>query len=124
MTLLDAPAYDRTQSNHWRSLGAVVIVATGLLTVFLFRNLPAEHRVNQFFAAVEAKDFTRAYGIWNNDTNWQQHVEQYRGYFFGRFLVDWEESGDYGHIRSHRILHSTSLGNTSLMAVEVNGQKP
>jgi hypothetical protein len=123
MTLLDAPAYERTPSHHWRTLGAVVIVATGLLTVFLFRNLPAERRVNQFFAAVESRDFTRAYGIWNNDPAWQQHVQRYAGYSYGRFVVDWGESSDYGRISSHRILHSTSLGNTSLMAVEVNGHK-
>jgi hypothetical protein len=123
MTLLDAPAFDRKNSNHYRNLGALVLVVAALTMVFLFRNLPAEHRVNQFFAAIEARDFTRAYGLWNNDPNWQQHAQQYHGYSYGRFLVDWGESGDYGRISSHRILHSTSLGNTSVMAVEVNGHK-
>jgi hypothetical protein len=123
MTLLDAPAYDQTHTNHYRSVSAVVLVVIAGLMFLFFRNLPAEHRVNQFFSAVEAQDFTQAYGIWNNDPNWQQHVRRYDGYSYGRFLVDWGESGDYGRISSHRILHSTSLGNTNLLAVEVNGHK-
>jgi hypothetical protein len=123
MTLLDAPAYDQTHSKHYRTVGALLLVVVAGLTVFFLRNLPAEHRVNQFFSAVETRDFTQAYGIWNNDPNWQQHVQRYDGYSYGRFVVDWGESGDYGRISSHRILHSTSLGNTSVLAVEVNGHK-
>jgi hypothetical protein len=123
MTLLDAPAYDQAHANHYRSVSAVVLVVIAGLMFWLFRNVPAEHRVNQFFSAIEARDFTQAFGIWNNDPHWQQHVQKYDSYSYGRFLVDWSESGDYGRISSHPILHITSLGNTSLMAVEVNGHK-
>jgi hypothetical protein len=127
MTLLDAPVYDLTHANRHRNLriGALLLVVTAALAVFLCRNLPAEHRVNQFFAAIEAQDFTKAFGIWNNDPDWQQHLQRYAndGYSYGRFIVDWGKASDYGRITSHKILHSTSLGNNSLLAVEINGHK-
>ena len=50
----------------------------------------AEHKVNEFFAAVEAQDFPKAFGIWNNDADWQQHTQRYAaaGYPYGRFVID------------------------------------
>jgi len=127
MTLLDAPAYNRTHAKRRRNLviGALLVCVVAGVVVFLCWNLPAEHRVNQFFAAVEAKDMSKAFAIWNNDPDWQEHAQRYakEGYPFGRFVVDWGEAGDYGRITSHKVLHSTSYGNTTLMAVEINGRK-
>jgi hypothetical protein len=127
MTLLDAPIYDRTLTEKRRNLviGALLFCAVAGMVVFLCWNLPAEHRVNQFFAAVEAQDLSKAFAIWNNDPDWQEHTQRYakEGYPFGRFVVDWGDAGDYGRITSHKVLHSTSYGNTTLMAVEINGRK-
>jgi hypothetical protein len=127
MTLLDAPIYDRTLTTRRRNLvlGALLFFAVAGMVVCLCWNLPAEHRVNQFFAAVEAKDMSKAFAIWNNDPDWQEHAQRYakEGYPFGRFVVDWGEAGDYGRITSHKVLHSTSYGNNTLMAVEINGRK-
>src|SRR5580698_7045450 len=77
MTLLDAPTYDPTKARKRRniliaSLLAVFVIA-GLL--WYFWDLPQEHRVNQFFAAIEAKDMPKAFAIWNHDPDWQQHAE-------------------------------------------------
>jgi hypothetical protein len=128
MTLLDAPSYDAARAKRRRNLllsAIAALIVAGIL-VFLCWNVPAEHRMNRFFAAVEARDYPKAYGIWNNDADWQQHTERYAGtgYPYGRFVNDWSETGEYGKIASHKILYATSsLGNSTLMAVEVNGRK-
>ena len=127
MTLLDAPAYDQTHAKRRRNLVIVALLSCGVaaIVVVLCWNLPAEHRVNQFFAAVEAQDFSRAFGIWNNDPDWQEHTQIYAkdGYPYGRFVVDWGKAGEYGRITSHKVLHSISYGNNTLLAVEINGRK-
>jgi hypothetical protein len=128
MTLLDAPAYDRVRAKKRRRLliGALIITGVAGIVVFLCWNLPAEHRVNQFFAAVEARDFPKAFGIWNNDPDWQEHTQRYAdaGYPYGRFVIDWGKASDYGVITSHKVRHSTSsYGNNTLLAVEINGRK-
>ena len=127
MTLLDAPVYDRTLTKRRRNLviGALLFCAAAGIVAVLCWNLPAEHRVNQFFSAVEAQDFSKAFGIWNNDPDWQEHSQRYAkdGYPYGRFVVDWGRSGEYGRITSHKILHSISYGNSTLLAVEINGRK-
>ena len=88
-----------------------------------FWTWPQQHKVNQFFAAVEAKDFPKAFGIWNNDANWQQHTGQFKTYSYGRFLVDWGESSDYGVITSHHVVIDKSSGSGVIIGVDVNGRK-
>jgi hypothetical protein len=128
MTLMDAVVYDTTPGKKRRTLivALLCVAAVIAITAFLTWNLPAERRVNQLFAAIEKQDFPQAFGIWNNDPNWQQHARQYTagGYSYGRFVSDWGSDGDYGTIKSHKILHATSgYGNSTLLAVEVNGRK-
>jgi hypothetical protein len=127
MTLLNAPAYDSVRAKKRRILIVATLLLCGIagIAVFLCWNLPAEYRVNQFFAAVEAQDFSKAFGIWNNDPDWQEHSERYAmdGYPYGRFIVDWGKAGDYGRITSHKVLYSMSHGNNTLLAVEINGRK-
>jgi hypothetical protein len=128
MTLLDAPSYNAGRARKRRriiiaSLIGMVIIA---ILVWTFWNWPAEHRVNQFFTALEHQRFEKAYGIWNNDPEWQQHPDKYKtsSYPYNKFLDDWSLNGEYGKITSHKILYATSsLGNSTLMAVSVNGRK-
>jgi len=69
MTLLNAPEYDsrRDTRNRYLLIGAGVLV--GLAVVlgmggfvlghgWFFSNLPAEHKVGNFFSALEAPTFT------------------------------------------------------------------
>jgi len=99
MTLLNAPEYNAHREAVRRNLliGAgillVLIVITGVGGYLVghgwfFSNLPAEHRVNNFFNALEAKDYNKAYAIWTNDSNWQQHPQKY-DYTLKRFTEDW-----------------------------------
>jgi hypothetical protein len=105
MGLLDAKEYDpRPRQRLVRLIVLVVVVAIlGLVGYFLFRYQPEKNVVNQFFQAVEAKDFEKAYGIYNADPDWKQHPEKYNNYTFNQFQLDWGPQGEYGAITTHEI---------------------
>ena len=137
MDLMNAPAFDEGREKKKRNalIGAVVLVfAIVILTLvgyisghgWLFLNLPTEHRVNTFFTALEAKDYSKAYGIYNNDANWTQHPEQYKDYSLQRFTEDWTtESPIKTPITSHKVDLSRTDGEGksagTIVAVRVNG---
>jgi hypothetical protein len=128
MTLLDAPAFNAALARKRRNviIGLLIALAIIGILVWQFWNLPAEHRVSRFFDALEQQQFERAYGIWNNDPDWQQHADKYKSsaYPYNKFLDDWGLNGEYGKITSYKILYATSsLGNSTLMAISVNGRK-
>jgi hypothetical protein len=139
MSLLDAPAYDPAPDRRKRNLiiGALITFAVlFLLTLggyamghgWLFTNLPAEHRVNTFFNALEAKDYNQAFAIYNHDPDWQQHPAKYSSYPIGRFTEDWTtESPVKAPITSHHVDISRTdgsgvLGTGIIVAVRVNGE--
>ncbi len=128
MTLLDAPSFNAAGARKRRNIiiGLLILLAVVGIFTWLFWNWPAEHRVNRFFTALEHQQFEKAYGIWNNDPDWQQHADKYKtsGYPYNKFLDDWSLNGEYGKITSYKILYATSsLGNSTLMAISVNGRK-
>src|SRR4051812_17095861 len=114
MTLLNAPKYDasRERRNTGLILGgiALILVAAvigvgGYLTGhgWFYTNLPAEHKVDKFFQALEAKDYNQAYALWMSDPDWQQHPQKY-DYNLKRFTEDWTtESPVGGPIQSHKV---------------------
>jgi hypothetical protein len=137
MTLLNAPEYDAKGENRKRNLliGAGILIALLVLTFvggfllghgWFFSNLGAEHRVNQFFTALEAKDYSKAYGIYFNDADWQQHPQKY-DYTLQRFTEDWTtESPVKGPITSHQVDISKTDGSGAfgtgiIVAARVNG---
>jgi hypothetical protein len=138
MSLMDAPVYDPTSDNRNRNL----LIATGVLVVlavvlgfggyalghgWFFSNIPTERKVNRFYLALEAKDYAKAYGIYNNDANWQQHPEKYTDYPLSRFMDDWTTySPVKAPITSHHIDISRTDGHGSfgtgiIVAAHVNG---
>jgi hypothetical protein len=125
MTLLDAPVYNEARSKKRRNIiiivSVLVVVLAGL--TWWFYDWPQEHKVNQFFAAVEAKDFPKAFGIWNADKDWQQHTDKFKLYPYGKFLVDWGPTGDYGVITSHQQVMHLGRGSGVIIGVEINGRK-
>lgn len=128
MTLFNASPQNaaRTRRYHFLLTGTFVIWILVTILLFVFANRPAEIRVDRFFAALEAQNFQKAFGIWNNDPMWWQHPHKYvaAGYSYDRFLDDWGPSGDFGVIHGHKILYSRAKrGNTVLMAVAINGNK-
>lgn len=105
MSLLDAKEYDPRPAQRRNRLIAtgiiVVVVAAGLW--FFFRYWPEEHVINQFFEAIESKNFESAYGVYNHDPNWKQHADKYKDYTLSQFMLDWGPSGEYGQITSHKV---------------------
>ena len=137
MSLLNAPAYDPASDNRKRALFIALASTIALLIIltfagymtghgWLFTNLPAEHKVNHFFDALEAKDYPKAYGIYYNDPSWQQHPQQYSGYPLARFTEDWttfspiKEPITSHHVDVSKTDGSGNFGTGIIVAVDVN----
>jgi hypothetical protein len=138
MTLLNAPEYDEGKEKRKVGLlvGSGILLAVVVVTClggyllghgWFFSNLPAEHRVNTFFEALEAKDYAKAYGIYWNDPEWQQHPQKY-SYPLTRFTEDWTtESPISAAITSHHVDISKTdgsgkFGTGIIVATRVNGE--
>jgi hypothetical protein len=133
MTLLDAPAFNarRAKRNHVLTVTSLVVVVVAGITAWLWFlqipwqvwHWPADHKVNQFVATIEGGDLQKAFGMWNNDPNWQQHAQQYEPYNFTEFQKDWGPNNpDYGQIKSHKVVISHHAGNGVVVGVVINGQ--
>lgn len=137
MTLIDAPAYDSRRAQRTRNILigiAALIVLLLVLTVvgyllghgWLFSNLPKEHRVSEFYSALEAKDYAKAYGIYENDATWQQHPEKYSGYSLQRFTEDWTTYSPVGgpitthHVDVSRTDGTGTFGTGIIVAATLN----
>ena len=140
MSLLNAPVYDEKKARATRAVVIGALVLAGLLVVltllgfllghgWLFTNLPAEHRVGSFFAALQRKDYDQAFGIYNNDPDWKGHAAKYASYPESRFQVDWTtEDPIHGPLISYHVDISKTdgtgtFGTGTIVAVTVNGSK-
>ncbi len=105
MALMDAKEYDPRPAAKRRKIIATVVVAALAISVYLYlTRYDSEKKViNNFFQAIEQKDFDKAYGIYQGDPDWKQHPEKYSKYTLGQFTVDWGPSSEYGTITSHRV---------------------
>ena len=100
------------RSSRVLLLGAVALAGYVSGHGWLFTNVTYEHRVNNFFDALEAKDYAKAYGIYYDDPDWQQHPGKYSGYPLARFTDDWTtDSPINGPITSHHVDKSVSAGS-------------
>lgn len=131
MTLLNAPEFNASRETRNRNLligSGVLVLVLALVTVggyllghgWFFNNLLEEHTVSRFLSDVEAKDYVKAYGIWMNDAQWQQHPQKY-DYTLQRFTEDWTTASDWGPIRTHHVDISKRSGTGTIVAVTVNG---
>ena len=138
MTLLNAPTYDAQKEGRKKGIlvgSAVIFVLLVVLTLagfllghgWLFTDLPAEHRADKFFDALEAKDYNKAFGIYNNDANWQQHPDKFAGYPLDRFTTDWttespiKEPIVWHHVDISKTDGSGTFGTGIIVAVRVRG---
>lgn len=140
MTLLDAPKYDEARARRrqliaYASAGLVLVL---LVAWWLIAGRPVDWpwnwnahlrgrmTINAFLTAVEKNDLPKAYGIWIDDKNWQQHPSQNGAYPFSRFQQDWSSTSpdnEYGAIQSHKIVAARIYGNVLLVAALINGRK-
>ncbi len=104
--LFDAQPYDEAAARRRRIGIVVAILAVIVVAALLWFNRfwPEEHRVNQFFAQLQAKNYEGAYGVWMNDANWKQHPETFKRYGFRAFYNDWGPGGEWGPINSFKIV--------------------
>ncbi|HEY4382806.1 MAG TPA: hypothetical protein VGN01_20860 [Acidobacteriaceae bacterium] len=133
MTLLNAPEFDekKEKRNHNLLAGSgITAAALVLLAVagfllghgWLFINLPAEHRVNSFMTALSAGDYPKAYGIFYNDSDWQQHMDKYKDYPLQRFTEDFTTEAEWkGQVKSFKVGCSKRGASGTAVAVTVNG---
>jgi hypothetical protein len=133
MTLLDAPKFDAKKARVKQNLAiaGVVIVVLAAILFGMYKldkpwqlwNWSADHRVSGFLETIEGGDLEKAFGQWNNDPDWKQHEARYKDYDFTQFSKDWGPASDYGKIRSHQLIMATSVGNGTVMGVNINGGK-
>jgi hypothetical protein len=140
MTLLDAPKFDAVRDRRRTlilqcTVGIILLLFVGWWLMasrpvdwpwYWNRYLFGRSAVNHFLSAIEADDLPRAYGIWVNDKNWQQHSAQYSVYPYSRFQGDWSPTSpdnEYGAIHSHNIAAARRYGNNLLVAILMNGRK-
>jgi len=125
MTLMDAPKYDAVRERRHKHIVMVVFLLAVLsaLGTWWFWNWPEEHHVNTFMSTVESGDLTKAYGIWTQDQDWQQHPERYKAYGFDRFQQDWGVGSQYGTIHSYKFVLSRSWGNGVITGLDINDGK-
>jgi len=105
MTLFESRPFDPVAARKRRNR-IIAIVAIVLLLAILawnFRHYPEERQVDKFFAALQQKDYEKAYGIWNHDPEWKQHPQKYSNYPFGSFMQDWGPGGQWGVITSYHV---------------------
>jgi len=133
MTLLNAPEFDQKKETARRNLliGSgigVVVLAILAFTGFamghgwLFLNIPAEHKVSNLLSAVEAKDYAKAYGIFYNDADWQQHPDKYKDYPLQRFTEDFSTESDWkGPLTSYHSDCSKRDSTGVVVASTING---
>jgi hypothetical protein len=133
MTLLNAPEFNEEKESRNRNVligSGVLIVVLGIVALagfvlghgWFFMNLPVEHRVGTFLGALKAKNYPRAYGIFYNDPDWQQHPQKYKDYPLERFTEDFTTESDWkGPVNSYRVDFSRRDKGGTVVASTING---
>ncbi len=133
MTLLIAPEFDVQKENRKRSMligSGITVALLAVLSVaglllghgWLFMNLPVEHKVSVFLSALQSQDYPRAYGLFYNDANWQQHPEKYKGYPLQRFTEDFTTESDWkAPVSSFHVGCSKRDASGTAVATKING---
>ena len=115
MTLLDAtpPKPDRKIGRYILIPLAIAVVA-GAAFIAL-RNFPEERAISHFLTTLEQGNYREAYQLWQPSST----------YSYEDFLHNWGAQGDYGKIRTFKILGSQSKGKeTVIVTVTINDETP
>ena len=115
MTLLDAqpPKPPLKIGRYILIAGAVLIIAA--VSQVALRNYAEEQAVSKFVTVLQQGDYRQAYQLWQPSST----------YSYEDFLHDWGEHGDFGKVRSFRILGSASKGKHAVIVyVTINNVEP
>lgn len=127
-SLFNAQPYDEAKARRrriWIACAILVVIAMAVVLWFN-RYWPEEHRVNRFFAQLQAKTYEGAYAIWMNDPDWKQHPDRYKRYDFHAFYLDWGPGGEWGPVNSYQIVAAQKPrpgASGVVIGVRVNGRK-
>jgi hypothetical protein len=115
MTLLDAAPPPKPRKIGRYILLAVALILIGGVAYIMLRNYPEERALSRFLQTVEQANYQEAYRLWQPSPS----------YSYQDFVRDWGEQGDYGKIRTYKILGSRSKGSqTVIVTVTINDQQP
>jgi hypothetical protein len=115
MTLLDAKPPKPPRKIGRYILIALAVVIVGGAGYIISRNFPEERALSRFLTTLEHGNYREAYQLWQPSAT----------YSYEDFLHDWGERGDYGKIRTFKILGSRSKGEeTVIVTVTINGEEP
>ncbi len=115
MTLLDATPPKPPLRIGRYILIALVVIMVGGAGYFVFRNFPEERAISRFLTTLEQGNYQEAYRLWQPSGT----------YTYADFLHDWGEQGDFGKIRTFKILGSRAKGAvTVVVTVTINDQEP
>jgi hypothetical protein len=123
-TIFTAPEYDAARERKKKIIAIVIVgvVVVGAFAAWWFRYWPQERIVDRFFDSIQAKDYKTAYGIWNHDPQWEQHLQNFTQYPFNDFYRDWGPGGDFGLVKEHHVDCAAGGGNGVVVVVTVNGR--
>ncbi|MFB3814281.1 MAG: hypothetical protein ACE14L_09220 [Terriglobales bacterium] len=123
-TIFTARQYNPEKERRKRQIIVAVVCAVIIVAALLytFRNWTYERRVDQFFSAIQQQDYKKAYGIWMNDPAWEQHPQKYTQYPFDDFYRDWGPGGEWGLVKTYKVVGSARPkgGSGVIVVVRVN----
>lgn len=91
-------------------LGVAAVLVLSTVLYFVFRYYPEKRHVADFFDALVAEDYRKAYELWKPKPS----------FTYEEFLSIWGANGDYGRIRSYEIVGVES-SRAVLLRVPVEG---
>src|SRR5208282_5535916 len=113
MTLLDATPPQPPRKIGRYILAALAVVVVAGTSYVAFRNYPEERAISHFLTTLEEGNYQQAYQLWQPSST----------YRYQDFLHDWGERGDYGKIRTFKVMGSRSKGSgTVIVTVTINDQ--
>jgi hypothetical protein len=94
---------------------ALLLIIVGTVSYILLGNFPEERAVSHFLTVLEEGNYREAYRLWQPSST----------YTYRDFLHDWGDSGNYGKIRTFKILGSQSKGDsTVIVTLTINNEQP
>jgi len=115
--LFDSGAEEPRSKARRLAISAIaLVIATSFLIWYMLRYQEEKRAAARFFEALAAGDTKRAYELWQPNPS----------YSFEMFLLDWGPEGEFGPVRSYRIVAASRPKNASgvVVAVEVSSKAP
>ncbi|MGH9357216.1 MAG: hypothetical protein ACRD10_13900 [Terriglobia bacterium] len=93
----------------------LIIVAIAAFITYSLWDYREQNAVTTFLTTLEKGDYRKAYQLWQPAPS----------YHFSDFMHDWGPEGDYGKIRTFKILSDTSKGSDTVMVtMRINDEDP